>query len=70
MLSCVGLEITRSFDSISAFLSKTLLHVQREQLSIDVVALAGKAVQVKTGRNLRKTGKMMGKRMNENCNAS
>ena len=49
VLSCVGLEITRSFESISAFLSKTLLYVQREQLSIDVVSLAGKAVQVNLG---------------------
>lgn len=46
VLSCVGLEITRSFDSIFAFLAKTLLHVQREKLAVDVVALAAKAIQV------------------------
>ena len=46
LLSCVGLEMTRSRDSIASFLSKTLLHVQREKLGVDVLAFADEAIQV------------------------
>ena len=45
VLSCVGLEITRSRKSVISFLLKTLLHVQQDKLGVDVVVLADEAIQ-------------------------
>jgi hypothetical protein len=46
ILSCVGLTITRTIKDVHNFLRRTLMHVQRETLQLDVMDLGSRAVEV------------------------